>query len=132
MKNMIVLLSIIFLGACDQSTESLNQVELPEPQIVAFSELPQSSAATYFLIGKFNEYESNLRRAILSGVDVQEAWIPLSTSPCECITCTEAMQIRVIGTTEQLDELGFVQQTDPWQINCGVQDFAHYDFTETE
>ena len=132
MKRMFVLLSIIFLWACDQSTDLQKQAELPNPQVVAFSELPQSTASTYFLIGKFNDYETNLRRAISNGVDVQEAWIPLSTSPCECITCTDAMQIRVIGATEELEQLGFVHDTDPWVINCGVQDFAHYTFTETE
>ncbi|MEZ4764264.1 MAG: hypothetical protein R3C26_14120 [Calditrichia bacterium] len=41
------------------------------------------------------------------------------------------MQIRVIGATEELEQL-VSHNTDPWVINCGVQDFAHYTFTETE
>ncbi|MEZ4764265.1 MAG: hypothetical protein R3C26_14125 [Calditrichia bacterium] len=46
------------MWACDQ-VDLQKQAELPNPQVVAFTELPQSTASTYFLIGKFNDYETN-------------------------------------------------------------------------
>lgn len=133
MKQLFIFIALItFILGCSQSTESPKPAALPDPEFVGFSAVPEATADIYFLIGEFNNYREILRRTLQSGANVQEAWIPLSTSPCACATCMEAMQIRVIGATEQLDELGFVQNTDPWQINCGVQDFAYYDFTETE
>lgn len=118
---------IVGSSGCEQDKTVL--APLPAPQIVSQVAPADSAANLYYLVGWRNDFEEILHKLLRNGVGLKRAWIPIYDSPCECATCVSAMIVEMEPGADMglLVSLGFVTETEPWVINCGVTEYKFYE-----
>ncbi len=122
--------TMIFLFMEVSCMHNLQQSEatIPEPKIVDHVELPASLDAVYYLISPSKNATLVFEELLENAFELIQAWAPTQQTPCDCLTCVNAIIIEIKTPNERIHEFNFISDPEPWAINCGVNSFEYYDF----
>lgn len=135
-KQAFVLALIVGVAAagCRESVVEVRNV--PDARVVEASEIPASANARYFLFRAENteQYERGARRVLedllREGIRVKDAYYPIGASTCMAPTPIEAFLVDLVSRDDSMLEHGFRKDPLGRAVNCGIDQFQHFDFED--
>jgi len=123
-------IGFIFLASgCDHNPND-GSPTIPDPEIVSEVETPPFTDAVYYKIAPASHAGDILGELLENDFEPKQAWHPIGQTPCDCATCVTAFVVELRAPDGRILDFQFISDAAPWVINCGIDSFEHYDFTQ--
>lgn len=127
----VAALLVLLAAGCESGGASPAQIPLPVPA----AELPpDDTASVYYYLSVGNDTcgygtdcENFLRSLVEAGFEIRDVWSPGGPTPCECLSCHQALIVRLLGPDDRITDFGMKLDPGFLVVTCGIE-FLLYDF----